>query len=96
LLGRIEGKQPNNIPLFCDNQTKLKWARNLVCHANFKHIEIWHHYIGEHVLLGEVDLFYIPTNDQIGDIMTKPLGKQRFQKHRDDLGVRLIVSFIRH
>jgi hypothetical protein len=28
--------------------------------------------------------------------MTKPLGKQRFQKRCDDLGVRLIALFIRN
>jgi hypothetical protein len=79
LLGRIEGKQLDYIPLFCDNQNALKKTRNPTCHVNSKHVEIWHHYILEHVLLGEVDLFYNPTNDQIDDIMKKLLGKQRFQ-----------------
>jgi len=36
LLGRIEGKQLNNIPLFCDNQSALKWARNLVLPCKFQ------------------------------------------------------------
>ncbi|KAH9546577.1 hypothetical protein CY35_12G104000, partial [Sphagnum magellanicum] len=83
-------------PIFGDNQNALKKARNPTCHVNSKHVEIWHHYICEHVLLGEVNLFYVSTNDQIDDIMTKPIGKQRFQKHRDDLGVRLIASFIKN
>jgi hypothetical protein len=80
LLGRIEGKQLDSIPLFCINQSALKKARNPINHVNSKRVEIWHHYIHEHVLSREVDLLYIPTNDQIDDIMTKPLGKQRFQK----------------
>lgn len=79
MLGRIEGKQLDNIPLFCDNQNALKKAINPTCHVNSKRVEIWHHYIHEHVLSREVDLFYILTNDQIDDIMTKPLSKQRFQ-----------------
>jgi hypothetical protein len=79
LLGRIEGKKLDSIPLLC-YKNALKKARNPTNHVNSKRVEIWHHYIREHVLSREVDLLYIPTNDQIDDIMTKPLGKQRFQK----------------
>jgi hypothetical protein len=50
MLRRIEGKQLDNIPLLCDNQNALKKDRNPTCHVNSKHVEIWHHYIREHVL----------------------------------------------
>jgi hypothetical protein len=67
-------KNQSTVTLCLEELKKMK-VRNHVFHENFKHVEIWHHYICEHVLSREVDLLYIPSNDQIANIMTKPLGK---------------------
>lgn len=50
-------------------------------------MEIWLHYIRENVLVEIVDLFYIPTQDQVAEILTKALEKRRFTKLRTELGI---------
>lgn len=85
---KIHGNIPNPISIFCNNQSTLKAARNPVHHEQLKHIELWLHFIRENVITGIVDILYIPTRDQIADLLTKPLGKQRFVKLRDELGIK--------
>jgi hypothetical protein len=65
----------------------MKLAKNPVFHTRTKHIKIHHHFIGEHVLEGEVGLKYINTNSQPADILTKPLGQIKFETHRHALGL---------
>jgi len=50
-----------------------------VFHARMKHIEVHYHFIREKVLVGEIDLTYVSTEDQVADIFTKVLGAE---KHR--------------
>ena len=89
---KIHGVMPNPITLFCDNQSILKVARNPVHHEQLKHIELWLHFIRENVVEGTIETLYIQTRDQIADIFTKPLGKQRFTKLRDEMGIKSISS----
>ena len=89
---KIHGIMPNPITLFYDNQSTLKAARNPVHHEQLKHIELWLHFIRENVVEDTVETLYIQTCDQITDIFTKPLGKQRFIKLRDEMGIKSISS----
>lgn len=68
-------------------QVRLNWQKNLVFHARSKHIEISHHFVRECVLNGEINLEYVPTNDQPVDILIKPLGRNKFERHRDNIGI---------
>ena len=43
------------------------------------HIEVHYHFVRERVLSIEVDLVYVPTNRQIADIFTKPLGLDKLR-----------------
>ena len=42
----------------------------------------------EKVLDGEVDLVYVSTEEQVADILTKPLPPAVFEKHIGALGMR--------
>ena len=92
LSSKIYGIKPNPITLFCDNQSTLKAAKNLVHHEQLKHVELWLHFIRENVTAGVVETLYIQTRDQIANILTKPLGKQRFTKLMDEMGIKEISS----
>ena len=59
--------------LWCDNQSAGALARNLVFHFKSKHIELDVHYIRDKVLSKELKVRYIPTEEQVADILTKPL-----------------------
>lgn len=83
---KINKKLP--ISLYCDNQSAIKIAKNLVFHARTKHIEVQYHFIIEKVLDKIVDLTYCPTEKQLANIFTKPLGKERFQYFKNHLKVK--------
>ncbi|KAH9682999.1 retrovirus-related pol polyprotein from transposon RE1 [Citrus sinensis] len=59
--------------LWCDNQSAGALARNPVFHSKSKHIELNVHYIRDKVLSKELEVRYIPTEEQVADILTKPL-----------------------
>jgi hypothetical protein len=80
------------IPLHCDNQGSLKLARNPIFHARTKHIEIHHHFARKRLEEGEIDLDYIPTGQQPADILTKALGRKKFEFHRNSIGVTKIQN----
>jgi hypothetical protein len=80
------------LPIFCDNQSAIKIAKNPVFHARTKHIEVHHHFVRENVLAGEIKGDYISTDQQSTDIFTKPLSRQKFEQHRDRLGIISLSS----
>jgi hypothetical protein len=51
-------------------------------HARMKHIEVHYHFIREKVLVGEIDLIYVSTKDQVADIFTKVLGVEKHRRFR--------------
>ena len=73
------------LPLCIDNQGTMFLASNHTQEGQTKHIRIPEHYICEAVELGEIKLYYVPTNLQFTDIFTKNLGKQKFQEGRNTL-----------
>jgi len=42
-------------------------------YRRMKHIDVKHHFIKEHVELGMVAFEYIPSNENLADLFTKPL-----------------------
>ena len=65
--------------IHCDNQSCVKLSENLVFHDRSKHkvfrelhnIEIKYHYIRDMVQRKEVHVQYLPTHEQIADILPK-------------------------
>jgi hypothetical protein len=45
------------------------------------------HFIRDMIQMGAVKLQYIPTDQQVADILTKPLAKGKFEAFRDRLGL---------
>ena len=52
-----------------------------------KHIEIKYQYIHDMVEKGVVKIHYIATDEQIADVLTKPLSWVKLEYFRDKLGV---------
>jgi hypothetical protein len=73
--------------ILCDNQMCIKMMENPVFHDNSKHIEIWYHYICDMVQRGAGTLQYVGTDEQVVDVLTKPLSRVKFEYFRDKLGV---------
>ena len=77
----------DKVPLMCDNESAIKIAHNPVLHGKTKHIEIWYHFIRDHVEKGDIQISYVNTKNQLADMFTKPLGEARFKELRGELNV---------
>jgi hypothetical protein len=78
---------PDSIVIYCDNQSCIRLFEHLVFHDRSKHIEIKYYFIRDKVQEGEVKLQYISTDEQVVNILTKPLSKIKFACLRDKLGL---------
>ena len=56
-------------------------------HENSKHIEIKYHYIMDMIQRGAIKIQYVVTDEQIADVLTKPLAKVKFEYFKEKLGV---------
>ena len=54
---------------------------------NSKHIEIRYFYIRDMEQKGAIKLQYVSTDEQVADVLTKPLSQVKFEYFRDKLGV---------
>ena len=74
----------------CDNQGAIALAKDNKFHACTKHIDMCYHFICEVVEDGKVTVQYIPTGDNVSDIFTKLLAKEKFQELAELLGLHTI------
>ncbi|KAJ3698372.1 hypothetical protein LUZ61_002077 [Rhynchospora tenuis] len=82
------GHKPNHLPaLWCDNLGATFLAANPVFHARTKHIELDYHFVREKLAAKQLTVNFICSADQIGDIFTKSLAKQRFDTLKDKLSL---------
>ncbi|KAI5314280.1 hypothetical protein L3X38_043456 [Prunus dulcis] len=81
--GQVEGT-----PILCDNTSAIAMEKNPVHHQKTRHISWKFHFIREAIHAKEIELIYCKTEDQIADILTKALPKDRFVSLRSLLGVK--------
>lgn len=70
-----------------DNEAAIKIAHNPEYHKRTKHIKIRHFYIRELVTEGELKIMKVSTEDQLADLFTKPLTKERVQVLTRKIGI---------
>lgn len=73
--------------IYCDNVSSIYLAHNPVHHARTKHIEIDIHFVREKVASGAIQVRYVPSSDQLTDLLTKSLPYPRFSFLRDKLSI---------
>ncbi len=76
-----------HVVIYYDNISNILLANNLVYHARTKHIEVHYHFIREKVLVKEIDLIHVNTENQVANIFTKVLSTYKLRKFRKMLGV---------
>ena len=70
-----------------DNQGSIFIAQNPVTEKRSKHVDIRYHYIREVIERGLVEVNYIPGEDNPADLLTKNLGRVKFEKFRSMYGL---------
>ncbi|GJS87847.1 hypothetical protein Tco_0770483 [Tanacetum coccineum] len=77
----------DKVPIFCDNTSAIVISNNPVLHSRTKHIDIRYHFIRDHILKGDIELYFVPTDLQLADIITKSLAEPSFTRLIAELGM---------
>ena len=92
-MGSIGLSQINPTLLLCDNNAALILSKDPCFHAHVKHINTKWHYIHKFTEDGDICVSYVPSKDNVADILTKPLATPMFVCLRAFLGLmRLALS----
>jgi hypothetical protein len=91
LLGDLTGEKPRAATLRVDNKSAISLIKNPVFHERSKHIDLRYHFIRECVEKGQIFVEFTRTEAQLADILTKPLGRVKFQEMREKIGVTKIM-----
>jgi len=87
LLAELKSEERTAFILKMDSQSAIALSKNPVFHERSKHIDARFHFIRECVGDGKLDIEHVRTEEQIADILTMPLARDRFCELREKLGV---------
>ncbi|GJS21095.1 hypothetical protein Tco_0449727 [Tanacetum coccineum] len=77
----------DKVPIIYDNTSVIAISNNPVLHSRTKHIDIRYHFIRDHILKGDIELHFVPTELQLADIFTKPIAEPSFTRLVAELGM---------
>ncbi|KAL0312604.1 UNVERIFIED_CONTAM: Retrovirus-related Pol polyprotein from transposon RE1 [Sesamum radiatum] len=80
-------KQEEPTTIYCDNKSAIAITKNPVQHNRTKHIDIKYHALREATTRGEIELKYCSTEEQLADMFTKALPRDKFEELRMKIGV---------
>lgn len=70
-----------------DNQSAIRSASAIGNMRRLKHMDVKYHSVQERIEMEEINVKYIPSEDQVADGFTKLLQKAKFEKFREGLGL---------
>ena len=83
----IELGMPQRAPtvIFGDNQPSLHVAHSTGASEMTRHIDVRFHHVRERVARGEVVFRYVSTEQQVADVLTKPLANVKHTEFAAEL-----------
>jgi len=87
ILEALQVKQVHSTPFMIDNTSTINLAKNPKLHDRMKKINTKYHLIRHHVKAKTIHLHHCSTNEQIVDIFTKALGREKLERFRTMLGL---------
>ena len=79
LLEELKVPTPTPIKVYCDNKAAISIAHYPIRHDRTKHVEVDKHFIKEKIDSGVICMSYIPTTNQVSDILTKGLPRVQYE-----------------
>jgi hypothetical protein len=90
LLAEIRNSETSRPLLRVDNKSTISLIKNPVHRDRSKHIDTRFHLIREYENSGQIEVKFISIEEQLGDILTKQLGKVKFQELYTKIGLSLV------
>lgn len=87
ILEQLGAEEKEGTDIFCDKSSTIQLSKNPVFHGRSKHIGVRFHFLRDLVNEGTVKLKFCCSEEQVADIMTKPLKLEQFEKLRNMLGM---------
>nr|GEV85172.1 copia protein [Tanacetum cinerariifolium] len=81
------GVRLDDFPIICDNKGTIDLSKNPVQHSQTKHIEIRHHFLRDNDQKRNISIEKVSSEDNISDILIKPLKREPFNYLRLGLGM---------
>lgn len=78
--------QTNPIKVFTDSQSAMAMIVKQKFGNRTKHIDTKYHHVKDEVSNKTVELIYVPTDKNVADVLTKPLGKNKLKQFREMMG----------
>ena len=78
--------------LYSDNKAAINIAHNPIHHDRTKHVEIDLHFIKENIEKGEVCIVFITTAQQVVDVLTQGITRDKFEALTSKLGMLNIYA----
>lgn len=76
-------------PLCLDNQGSIFLAVNPAVDRRTKHIEIRYHFIHEFYERGETEIYFVASEDQLADALTKNVPLSIIERFRSSSGMQV-------
>ena len=76
--------------IFCDNQTAIAIVHHPEFHTRTKHIDIAFHFLCDHIESGTINITYVPSCENLADLLTKSLARPLHTEHT--YGVRVMLE----
>jgi len=73
--------------ILCDNLGATYLSANPIFHACIKHVEVDYHFVRDRVAKKEIQICFIPSQDQLVDVFTKSFSVVSFTAFRSKLRV---------
>lgn len=86
LVNEIEIKQ-ESISLHADSQSAICLTKNQECHVRTKHIAVMYNRIQYWVVIDEISIQKIHTNENVADMLTKAATMEKFRHCLDFLNL---------
>jgi hypothetical protein len=78
VLAEVQGSTPSTPLLRVDNKSTIALIKNPMLHGRSKHIEVNYRLVRESIKNGRIKVEFIRSEEQLCDILTKPLGRVKF------------------
>ena len=75
------------IPIYCDSKSAIAISHNPIQHSLTKHIDIRYHFLKDNILKSNIEMFFIPSIEEIADVFTKALDEKTFNHFLNMLGM---------